>query len=129
MNDLLPFAKKMLTDYGEFFPFGGYTKPTGDIVHVGAKSGDRETPKSADLATVLEQSLLERAQGGECKATAILFNVTIRRGDAIQVNVDHKAGYSAQVFIPYAFDGNAVVYGEVFAQEGDHRIFGNKESV
>ena len=35
-NAILPLAERMLTEHGEFYPFGGYMKPDGAIVHVGA---------------------------------------------------------------------------------------------
>jgi hypothetical protein len=36
MNELVPFAKRMLSGCGEFYPFGDYVKRDGGIVHVGA---------------------------------------------------------------------------------------------
>jgi hypothetical protein len=35
-SEALPIAKRMLEDSGEFFPYGAYIKPGGEIVHVGA---------------------------------------------------------------------------------------------
>src|SRR5437899_25574 len=34
MNSVLPLAERMLRDYGEFHPYGGYMKPNGEVVHV-----------------------------------------------------------------------------------------------
>lgn len=44
MNALLPLAEKMLKQYKEFYPYGGYMKPNGEIVQVGAE--DEETDRS-----------------------------------------------------------------------------------
>ena len=40
VNEVVPVAKRMLEDYGDFFPYGAYIKPSGEIVHIGA---DRNT--------------------------------------------------------------------------------------
>jgi hypothetical protein len=31
LNALLPLAERMLKEYGEFYPYGGYMKPSGEI--------------------------------------------------------------------------------------------------
>ena len=130
MNAMLPLAEKMLRQHGEFYPYGGCMKPDGAIVDVGADDPDTERPKSKDLIYVLRSSLREMAAANQCKAVAIVFDVTVnlpksnRKSDAIQISVDHADGYSAEVFFPYHIVNNEIVYDEVFAQEGKHDIFG-----
>jgi hypothetical protein len=129
MNTLLPLAERMLRQYGEFYPYGGYMKPDGVIVEVGAEDPDADHPKSKDLIYVLRSSFREMASTGQGKAVAIVFDVAItlprsdRKSDAIQVCLDHAEGYSAEVFFPYQVINHEVVYGESFAQEGKHEIF------
>jgi hypothetical protein len=131
MNDVLPLAERMLREYGEFYPYGGYLKPSGEIVHVGANDEDTEYPKSKDLLYVLRDSFSAMAKAGECKATAIVFDVRIdlpvthKKSDAIQVSLEHADGYSAEVFFPYEIgEDRRVTYGTTFAQEGNYGIFG-----
>lgn len=45
MRELLSFAKQMLDEHGEFHPFGGYMKPSGEIVHVGVDDDGTSTKK------------------------------------------------------------------------------------
>jgi hypothetical protein len=131
MNAVLPFAQKMLAEHREFYPFGGYMKPTGEIAHVGVQDADTDYPKSKDLLNLLHQSHSAMARAGECRATVIVFDVRIdlpgtnQKSDAIQVCLEHADGYSAEVFFPYkiAEDGR-VAHGAMFAQEGKHEIFG-----
>jgi len=129
MNAVLPLAEKMLREHGEFYPYGGYMKPDGGIVHVGAEDEDTDYPKSKDLLYVLRDSLSEMADAGKCKATALVFDVRItvpgtsRKGDAIQVCLEHEDGYSAEVFFPYNMEGSCLTYGATFAQQGKHEIF------
>src|SRR5882724_3173357 len=130
MNVMLPLAEKMLRQYGEFYPYGGYMKPDGTIVDVGANDPDTEHPKSKDLIYVLRSSFREMANTNQCKAAAIVFGVAVnlpksnRKSDAIQVCVEHADGYSAEVFFPYRISNNEIVYDETFAQAGKREIFG-----
>lgn len=129
INELLPLAEKMLKEYGEFYPYGGYMKLDGSIVDVGADDSDTNHPKSKDLIYVLRSSFREMASMNQCKAVAIVFNVAVsvpnssRKSDAIQVCVDHVDGYSAEVFFPYQIINNEIVYEKTFAQEGKREIF------
>jgi hypothetical protein len=131
MNAVLPLAQKMLSKSGEFYPYGGYMKPDGEIAIVGAKDGETDHPKSQDLLNMLHESLSATAAKCKIKATAIIFDVRVNlpgsqeKSDAIQINLEHTDGYSAEVFLPYQKrpDGR-VTYGDMFAQVGGHDIFG-----
>jgi len=129
MNDLLPLAKKMLQEHGEFYPYGGYTELNGKITHVGAQIKGTDRPQSAPLIQLLRDSFKKGAKDGNYKATAIIFDVRIKtpgsieKSDAIQVCLDHKSGYSAEVLFPYRIDGGTVTYGKTFAQQGSGDIF------
>lgn len=127
----MPLAERMLGEFGEFHPYGGYMKPSGEIAHVGAKDEEDDHPKSKDLLHVLQHSFFEIAATGACKATAIVFNVRVvppgseEKSDAVQVCLEHADGYSAEVFLPYQIDQHGrVSYGTMFAREGKHDIFG-----
>lgn len=130
MHAVLPLAERMLSQFGEFYPYGGFMKPNGEITHVGAEDEDTEHPKSKDLIYVLRDSFSQMAATGACKATALAFDVRIippgteQKSDAVQVCLEHADGYSAEVFLPYQIDQDGrVSYGTMFAQEGKHDIF------
>jgi hypothetical protein len=129
INAILPLAEKMLQQFGEFYPYGGYMKPDGTIVEVGATDPDTDRPKSKDLIYVLRSSLQDLAERNQCKAVAMVFDVTVtlpnsdRKSDAIQVCVEHSDHYSAEVFFPYQLIENEVVYGETFAQRRKAEVF------
>ena len=130
MNAMLPVAKRMLREYGEFFPYGGYMKPDGEIVHVGAKKPRTDRPKSKDLIAILENSFRELATQRKCKAVAIIYDVVApppnsnRQSNAIQVCLEHVDHYSVEVFFPYRIIEGEVVFEDIFAQAGKHRFFG-----
>jgi hypothetical protein len=129
MNALLPLAEKTLGQYGEFYPYGGYMKPDGTIVEVGASDPDIDHPRSKDLIYILRSSLQDLAGRNECKAVAMVFDVAVklpnsdRKSNAIQVSLEHSEGYSAEVFFPYQRVENQVVYGKTFAQRGKADVF------
>jgi|SRR5205809_4629800 len=130
MNAVFPLAEKMLRDHGEFYPYGGYLRPDGKIVDVGANDPDTHYPKSKDLIYVLRTSFQEMARTNRCKAVAIVFDIVVSlpessgKSNAIQVCLDHVDGYSAEVFFPYQIIHGEIAYGETFAQKGKHEIFG-----
>jgi len=129
MNEMLPVAEKMLRQHGEFFPYGGYMKPTGEIVHVGAKDPNTDRPKSKELIGILQDSFRTMVKNKECDVTAMVFDVVVpipssnRKRNAIQVCLDHIDNYSAEVFFPYKLIDNQVIYEDTFAQEGKYEIF------
>lgn len=132
VNALLPVAKKMLKKYGEFYPYGGYMRLDGSIDHVGVADQDTDHPKSKDMIYVLQCSFQEMARAQQCKAAAMVFDVTVtlpnseRKSDAIQVCVEHTDGYSAEVFFPYQIANGGVVYDDTFAQRGKGNLFFSK---
>lgn len=130
MNDLLPFAKQMLRDYGEFHPFGGTMKSDGEIVHVGATSGEDISAPSA-LVEILTEGFRSKAREKAIKAAAIVLNVRVlppgrvEKCDAIEVRIDHHDGYSAHVFFPYrSTDDLGMVFEVPFAARGNPFVFG-----
>jgi hypothetical protein len=130
MNAMLPLAEKMLRQYGEFYPYGGYMKPDGTIVEVGATDPDTDHPKSKDLIYILRSSLQEVAERHECIAVAMVCDVIVtlpnsnHKSDAIQVCIEHSDHYSANVFFPYQLIENQLIYGATFAQPGKIDVLG-----
>jgi hypothetical protein len=124
----MPFAEKMLTEHGEFFPFGAAMKPDGEIVYVGAYDG-QERPPSQSLIDLLIGAFREHAVTGKYKATAIVYDVLIippghdRKRDAISVALDHCENYSVVVYFPYDRTAGAVTIHAAFANEGEREIF------
>jgi hypothetical protein len=128
MNMLVPFAEKMLREYGEFYPFGGVMLADGSMAQFGADDGN-ERPKSKDLVDLLLAGFREGAHQGKFKVTGIVYDVmTLPPGasektDAIAVRLDHEAGYSVVVMIPYRLADGLVMKGTIFAVKGDGSVF------
>jgi hypothetical protein len=128
MNMLVPFAEQMVREHGEFYPYGGVMMPDGSMQHFGATDGT-EHPKSSDLIDLLLTQFREGGRQGRYKATGIVYDVlTVPPGatektDAIAVRLDHEAGYSVVVMIPYRVDEGRLTKGTIFAVKGDGSIF------
>jgi hypothetical protein len=119
VDDLLPFAEKMLRKYREFLPFGGYVKPGGEIAWEGAYNGD-ELPLSQDLIDLLHDGHRKMAAEHLIKACAVLYDIrTIPLGktkkqDAICAAADSRDGRSVKYVFPYHFS----LFGKLVVEPG-----------
>jgi hypothetical protein len=119
-DELLPFAKRMLAEQGEFYPFGAYITGDGRHVSVGAKT-ESDRPKSKDLIDIMATNFRSEALEGRIRAAGICFDVRVvppgqvDKTDAVQVSLERE-GEAVDVFVPYAQlpDGD-YSYGETFA--------------
>jgi len=130
-NILLPFAKKMLLEYGEFYPFGAFMSSSGETRMVGAKMEGDDHPPSESLIDLLTETFKEQAAKRGLRAAGICYDVlTVPPGedqkrDAICCGLEHYSGETVDVFIPYvkAADGD-VQYGTAFSARRIAQFFG-----
>lgn len=128
LNDVLPFAEQMLCNYGEFLPYAGALRPSGEIVWIAGHDG-REHPPSKELIDLLANGLREAAANGEYLATALVYDVRVTPPsasevtDAIAAELEHKDGYSVTVFFPYELTNGPPVLASPFATAESRSIF------
>jgi len=128
MDEVLPLAKHLLGNYGEFPPFGGLIKMDEQIVLLGA-GPEAGFPPRSNLVNVLSDGFRQRALTGEIRAAAIVAQVSVPRSgqagnvDAVRVSLDHHDGYAVHVFFPYRKDGTMVTFAEPFASPGTSFAF------
>lgn len=133
MNELVGFAEKMLSEYGEFHPFGGYLTNENLVVHVGVD------PKVAweddeSRAAALVGHFRNIAHADSHMAFGIAKNVTINLSDeitvdAINVFLEHSTGYCADVFLHYVIKENGIVdITNITAQQAETKIFSDNFS-
>jgi hypothetical protein len=130
-NMLVPFAKTMLREYGEFYPFGAFMSSSGEIQWVGAKMEDDDHPPSESLIDLLTETFKNQAARGGLRAAAICYDVlTIPPGedqkrDAICCGLEHYSGETVDVFVPYVKTVDSdVQYGEIFVAKRTAQFFG-----
>jgi hypothetical protein len=129
MNSVVPFARQMLTQHREFYPFGGAITADGKMVAVGGDIGD-EHPAAKDVIALLEDGFKEAAKTGKYGATALVMDMLVvppgrdSKQDAIAVRLDHRDGYSVVVVLPYMIGAAGDVTIEApYAVKGEQRIF------
>jgi hypothetical protein len=128
LGALLPFAEKMLSKHGEFFPYGGTMDAAGKINFSAADNGT-EHPPSATLIDMLKADFIDGATHGKYKATALVYDVRVvvpstgLKSDAIAIDLDHRDDYSIRVYIPYRLDGGKLVLDTLVAEKGAGQIF------
>jgi hypothetical protein len=128
MNSVLPFAEQMLRDYGEFLPFGGAMRTTGELVSVSGYTED-EHPPSAEVIRLIKDGFIDAVRKREFKATALVYDVRItlpsaaEKSDAIAVSLNHRDDYSVIVIFPYKLESGKVSIGAALAQKGEADIF------
>ena len=129
MNALRPFAEQMLDRFGEFLPFGAAMRTNGAVISVGADTGQERSP-SRDVIAVLEQGFAQQAEAGELRAAGICYDARIvppgqtEKTDAIAMRLQHLAGDTVDVFLPYKRGTlGGLKFGELFACVGSLHVF------
>jgi hypothetical protein len=122
LNVLLPFAELMLTEDGEFYPFGAKMSLDGEVVNVGAKIEGEEHPPSQGLIELLTQNFQQQTNEGRLLAAGICYDARTtlpdenRSSNAVCCSLEHLSGEAVDVYVPYERDVDGKVrYGQVFA--------------
>jgi hypothetical protein len=128
LNFLLPFAERMLTENGEFYPYAASVASDGEVSAVAIHLGD-EHPDAGDLLVSLHEQLRMQAADGEIRASGIAADVTLtdpdsgETTDAVQVQLDHAQGDAVDIYVPYESAEGGLKFGELVAAEGREPIF------
>jgi hypothetical protein len=131
MNAMLPFVEDMLAEQGEFYPYGAAMDEEGEI-YAAAGFEDLENPAAEEIIEIIRAGFREGAKAGNLKATALFVDMLVEppddneKVDAVAVFLDHRDNYSVVVFFPYVIDSGEIRFGEIFASEGQHDIFGGQ---
>jgi hypothetical protein len=120
LDELRPFATMMLSRHGEFAPFGAYVDSHGKIVRVGVDGKGQLSPAARlDSLTAMLGSIARRRKP---RALGYAANVTVNEEggeprDAIQVTLEHKEGYYADVYFIYRMHQGSAVIDKTIARE------------
>jgi hypothetical protein len=105
VENAVAVGRARLAKEGAFHPFGFLMSADGRVQRLSPKD-DAALPSPADVLVQLEQVFRERALAGDCRAIAVVADVVIAlpgggQSDALQVGIEHQAGYCADFFHPY----------------------------
>ncbi|MBP7635268.1 hypothetical protein KBA41_13965 [Candidatus Ozemobacteraceae bacterium] len=128
MARLLEPVRKLLREHGGFLPFAAYLDTARRVRKFAAESDDEADQEK--LTAFFEEKLRGFAKAKKAVATALVSDVLAappgkrKAVDCVSFALDHAGGYSVIVFLPYELDdeGNAI-FGELFAIDGESRIF------
>jgi hypothetical protein len=130
LDPLLRFAQDALRKYGEFYPFGNSMTAEGQV-QLEAAATESEMPPSDELIELLIAGLRGQAAAGRIRAAGICWDSRITdadtgaKKDAIAVSLEHEAGETVLLFMPYAkgrFSGWR--FDDLIRQQSEPRIFG-----
>ena len=129
LDEGIKFAEMMLKEHQEFHPFGWAMNPSAEPVSIAIDMGE-EFPSSQDTILALYNTFADEGKVGNYIATAIFYDVRVVppnsdiKSDAIAVALDDVNGFSRIVFKPYQFEDDELIFGDLFAQAGENKVFG-----
>ena len=128
LNYLLPFAERMLSKHGEFYPFAATMDSGGEVQAVSA-AAEEERPDVGELLLALHAELRGQASEGTIRASGIASDVSLTDPDsgdvtdAVQLELDHAETDAVDVYVPYTTGTEGVQFGELAAAPGQAPIF------
>ena len=130
LNYLLPFAERMLSSHGEFYPYAATMDAGGEVQAVSAAA--EEQPDVGELLIALHAELREQASRGAIRASGIAADVTLTdpdsgdTKDAVQLELDHAETDAVDVYVPYTTGTDGIEFGELVAAAGQAPIFSDE---
>jgi hypothetical protein len=135
MNELLEVAERLLLEHGEFHPFAGYLLTDGTVTQVGLDMHEELRRSDKERVRQLERALRSVANTMSPTAIGLVTNVSVPSADgviydAIEIDLEHRAGYCAEVFFGYELHvapDRALSFTATTAQAGPAgRFFGSR---
>lgn len=99
------FAKVMLIDSGEFYPFGAEISDDGSLSAVAGWIGE-EHPNPFDIHELLKEGFVSKARAGTIIAAALAVNVNVPGQyqpafpDGVRIQLE-TSGNSRYIYVPY----------------------------
>ena len=127
MNDGISFATKMLRESGEFHPYARTLSRDLAIIDIAAFDGE-DKPEGASQLELLESGLRAKVSEDSDIAVATFTNVKLRLDDekpvdAVQIGLEHRQGYSINVYFPYSIKKTEVSFGDPIPTQRDSVVF------
>jgi len=99
------FAKTMLEDAGDFYPFGAMLTADGQVTAIGGDLGDPR-PDQQQLFQFLSAALSAEVRSGRAVGVALAANVNIppqyttKFRDGLRVQLESR-GFARLIYVPY----------------------------
>jgi hypothetical protein len=121
-------ALNLLEKNRELYPFAIVMEKGGGIRHVAGYTGS-EIPLSGEVVELLIAGLATNVSNGTLIAVGIVTDVRItdrqtgQKTDAVSVALEHRNDDPVTCYLPYSFEGDRLVEGELVAERGVLRVF------
>jgi hypothetical protein len=133
MDDLLDasvtFARHMLAERGEFYPFGAIVLADGQVAMSAPDPTLGDHPDSLSVIDALTDALRSQAESGEIRASAICCDVRVHDDgsgmtDAIRTTIEHRESDPVDVLLPYRRgEDGSLSFGELSAMRPEATVF------
>ncbi|GAA4385939.1 hypothetical protein [Hymenobacter koreensis] len=116
-------AKHLLTEAGEFYPFGMVLKKDGLVVPVSAFEAD-EQPELETLVPLLENDIRTELASGKCLAGGIGVDVCLRFSadtpptDALHIRLLRHDGQAVDYYMTYRLAEDRLICDPLFEDVG-----------
>ncbi|SDI90769.1 hypothetical protein SAMN05444157_0741 [Frankineae bacterium MT45] len=124
LGPALGFAQEQLAKHGEFFPYAVVVRTDGQTEMDSARpDSNNDRPASDEVIGACRITLAERRD--QLRAAAIVADVRLPSGDAVQVELEHTEGPALVVQLPYLKKrfGRAISYGELQVGPGTRHVW------
>lgn len=123
LNVTLPFARQMLANSGEFYPFGAAVTAGGETQLLAADTRQGGRPASAEGLSSLLDGL--RQTRDDLRAIAICSSVQLTGLHAIRVELEHRDGHALAVLMPYKKKrfGRGIEYEDLRAGTANKQVW------
>jgi len=114
-------AQDELAAHGGFYPFSVVVRTDGTTELVSALPSDGDdAPQAAELVRSLDSAVADLLP--DLRAVAVLSDVAVPDGEAIQVTLEHAEGQAIAVQLPYSRSPTGkVTFGDLRATGGERR--------
>jgi hypothetical protein len=125
LTEAVQTACHYLSLRGEFYPFCVALDDQGGLHHLQGYAS--EYPNSGEVIDLIYGHL--KADAGQYCGVAVVTNVTLTNAltgqvtDAISVALEHVHADPVRCHVPYTFDSDVVVEGELVATAGERIVF------
>ncbi len=126
LDSALSLAQRNLAKASDFDPFAVFLSEDGRYILVAYDKESKGKPPSVEtiLVNLLEQ-LRQLERDAVCTAIVLNSRLEKERTDAIEVRLEHKAGGSLVVLLPYkrALFGGTTEYGQLKGFSGKRLVW------
>jgi len=116
------FAKHMLLESKEYYPFGAIIDNNGELIPVGYKDNETDMPESQKVINELTSHFKDDLKNNKIRAYGVTYDVRVQindsgdKSDAILIDIIHRESSEIpQYYFTYSWtEKGELIFGESF---------------